>query len=312
MTHLHTLLKLRDDLTTKHENLIDELEIIIDKKAIDLKMVEIDNPTVTEYKSELHSIIQQYAELQKRNQMIAELTGQLISKINSDVKKSIAEKLQTDNADPEFDLIEFVYPWVQPHLIHLIKVRAHQHNDWKYPGLQLYPEDKSWIDCMVGCDPLYLVNDSLDALKEMTSTYPDLYQQRLRLYDFRKWGSLPQDQMGFVLLWNYLEHCDPAATRHYLSKIFSVLRPGGIFMFSYNNCNIKESMMLAEKGILNYNHQELIEEMVTELGYEILKFEDAETGNTQYPWISWAEIKRPGELNTVKAHQVLGKIVPKI
>ena len=312
MTHLHSLLKLRDDLIAKHKNLVDELDLAIDKKAIDVKMAEINNPTVVEYKSDLHNIVQHYARLQDENHKIAEEIAQLIDKINAEVKAQAAEKFKATEFNKEFGLLEPAYPWVQPYLIDLIKVRAHQYNDWRYPGLQLYPQDKSWVDCMVGCDPLYLVSDTLETLEQITATYPELYQARLRLYKFNQWESLPQGQVGFALLWDYLEYCTPEAMRHYLSKIAEVLRPGGVLMFSYNNCDLKESMLLAERGTLNYNHRDLVEQIITELGYEVLKFEDAETGNDQYPWISWAEIKRPGELNTVKAHQVLGKIVPKI
>jgi hypothetical protein len=38
---------------------------------------------------------------------------------------------------------------------------------------------------------------------------------------------------------------------------------------------------------------------------------DGFSGGASNQWISWAEVKRPGELSTTKAHQALGQIIPK-
>lgn len=311
MTYLHFLIKLRDDLLEKRSTMSDDVEHVADKKAIDIKMVEIENPTAIEYKNDLHDIIKQYKSISEQNQKIIDTTDQLIEKIHNDIKILAKQKFMSDDVNEKFSLIDTPHYWIKSELEKLVKVRAHQYNDWRYPGLQLYPPDKSWIDCMVGCDPLYLVSDDVLKIKELTATYPELYQSRLRFYDYEEIKVLPKNQFGLVLLWHYFERSNMASVEHHLREIFDLLRDGGVLMFSYNNCNLKESMLLAERGLLNYNHQELIEEVLANIGYEIIKFEDVETGNDQYRWLSWAEVKRPGELNTVKAHQVLGKIVPK-
>jgi hypothetical protein len=47
----------------------------------------------------------------------------------------------------------------------------------------------------------------------------------------------------------------------------------------------------------------LLEQICKETGFEIINFNSVEET------IHWVEIKKPGELKTAKAHQVLGEIV---
>ncbi len=313
MTSVSKLIKFKDELTEAYNQLSDELDSFIDSKAINVKIVQIDNSDVTDYNNDIHDVIKQYENFIVENQKIADKLKAVIEKVENDLT-ALAEKTFADvTYENTFANVDAVYfPLFNKTLINVLRVRMHQYSDWRFPGLQLNIREKQYIDCMTACDPLYLTHPLVDEAKVLIKDYPQLYQSRLRLYDHNKLHQLPAEQFGFVLAWNYFEYCSMQEIKTYLEKIFSLLRPGGVLMFSFNNCDLLGSAKIAERKIMNYNSGKQIKDFCLSLGYEIICINDIETRNWDFPWISWAEIKRPGELHTVKAHQVLGKIVPKI
>jgi SAM-dependent methyltransferase len=90
--------------------------------------------------------------------------------------------------------------------------------------------------------------------------------------------------------------------KQYLKQIFNVLRPGGIFMFSYNNGDTPQGAGMAENFAQSYMPKSMLTVLCESLGYEIA---DSSSYNTN---IHWLEVRKPGELETIKAHQVLGEI----
>jgi len=199
----------------------------------------------------------------------------------------------------------------------LVKTKIKQYCDWHYPGLQINSDKKEWVDCMVTSDPLYLANSNeATAVRELTdiiSEYPDQYQNRLRLYpiDGRDFSILPQEQFSVIVCWNFLDYIELKGITEYMQQMFKLLRAGGVFMFSYNNCDIVESARLAEENGMSWVSSRAIKQLCNDIGFEVITFEDHETGDAYITQISWAEIRKPGVLTTVKAHQVAGKILEK-
>ena len=87
-----------------------------------------------------------------------------------------------------------------------------------------------------------------------------------------------------------------------LKQLKELLRPGGIFLFSYNDGDTPAGAGMAENFAQTYMPRSLLTVLADSLGYEINKTSDY--GNN----IHWIELKKPGTLHTVKAHQVLGEI----
>jgi hypothetical protein len=310
MTKISDLVKFKNELTEKYNTMFEGLDEVIEKKAVNLKLAEINNFAV-DYKSDLHDIINSYTDILHENEKIAIKLKTLIDKVDVDIK-SLAEKLFL-NTEYQSKFIPFA-PINILHNVNLdktLRVKMHQYSDWRYPGLQYNVKDKRYVDCMIASDPLYITNDTIEDSTQIVQEYPELYQSRLRIYTNNNWDRLPANQFGFVLIWNYFEFHGMTKIEEFLKKTILLLRPGGVLMFSFNNCDLRESAMAAESNLLSYSSANYIKNLCIELGYEIISFNDANAHNAQCPWFSWAEIKRPGELNTVKAHQVLGKIIPK-
>jgi SAM-dependent methyltransferase len=178
---------------------------------------------------------------------------------------------------------------------------------WKYPTLEIGCRDGEWTKHLVAGDPLYIVDSDPLFLDSSMSVFPVEYQQRIRTYHINNidFKSLPQGQFGFVFSWNYLNYRGLESIKDYLREVFKLLRPGGTFMFTYNNGDLPASASYAESYFMSYIPKSILVPLCEMVGYEVTKTFDLK------PTLSWIEIKKPGDLHTIKEHQTLG-VVKKI
>jgi SAM-dependent methyltransferase len=176
---------------------------------------------------------------------------------------------------------------------------------WEYPGLEIGPGDGLWTKHLVGCDPLYLVDTNKEFLTSSLEQFHEDYRRRVRTYttEGTDLSMLPQNQFGFVLAWNVFNYLTADLLDLYLSEIIKVLRPGGYCVFSYNNAERTHSAALVQTGYMSYMPKAYLLKLLNKYGFEVIVTSDLEEH------ISWVEIKKPGELHTVKSHQAMAKIV---
>jgi SAM-dependent methyltransferase len=192
-----------------------------------------------------------------------------------------------------------------------ILTRIRRHSDWHYPCLQICPRDGEYTDHLVGFDPLYLVELHQEYLDVTKSKYPVEYQARVRDYLIGngryEWGmtNLPLNQFGFIFCWNHFNYQPIQEIQKYLKDIVQLLRPGGSCMFSFNDCDTFHGAKHVEFGGVFYTTKKMIVKLVTDLGLEVT---DAFSFETTWHNISWLEVKKPGTLDTIKAHQTLGLV----
>ena len=161
---------------------------------------------------------------------------------------------------------------------------------------------------MVANDPLYLVDANLSVLTTNISEYPELYQQRLRLYDSLE--KLPKNQFGIILIWDFFNYLLHDFSVEYLKKCFLYLRPGGTLIFSYNNCDLYAMAKIAEENQMYYSSKLRLTKICEELGYEIVRAVDEPLLDSVLV-SSWFELRKPGTLSTIKKAQVIGTIEKK-
>lgn len=180
-----------------------------------------------------------------------------------------------------------------------------------YPALQINPRNKKWIDPMVASDPLYLTHYNINLVKELINPYPELYQNRLRLYEItdRDFSKLPQAQFSLVLCWDYLNYLSIEKVETYIRRAWNLLRPGGCFIFSYSNCDLAGTSLRAESWACAYASSRWLKRLSNEIGYEISELKDLETGDAFNTHVSLAIVKKPGKLTTVKAAQAMAQII---
>ena len=194
--------------------------------------------------------------------------------------------------------------FVNEDLEQTIKQRIMLHTNWRYPSLEIGCRDGEWTQYMVAADPLYIMDRHAEFIDSTNNRFLEAYQRRLRKYPLKNHdlSALPQNQMAFVFSWGYFNYVSIDTMKQYLRQIFDLLRPGGIFMFSYNDGDTPAGAGMAENFAQTYMPKSMLVPLCESMGYEI------SNTNIHSTNIHWIEIKRPGTLETVKAHQVLGEI----
>jgi SAM-dependent methyltransferase len=192
----------------------------------------------------------------------------------------------------------------------MISNRLKSYIDWKYPGLIIRPGRELFIKDMVGLDPLYLVDYSKELLEPATSDFPEEYQRRLRMYEQPPLSTpvlktLPQNQFGLVLAFNFFEFTPIEVLEQYLKSIFDKLRPGGTLAMTFNDCDRAHCVALVEKTFCFYTPGRQVLAIAKKIGYRQI-FSWTDTGN-----LTWLELRKPGELESKRGGQTLAKIIHK-
>ena len=182
-------------------------------------------------------------------------------------------------------------------------------SDWQYPGMIIGPKRSTWIDHLVGLDPLYLVDQSRDLLQPALDRYHPQYQSRLRLYSVSErrpqqiLSALPDNQFSLVFAYDFFHYRPFEIICKWTSEIYHKLRPGGVLFFTFNDCDYAHGVALAEQHLMCYTPGHRIEQHLREAGFEIKQRERSQGD------VAWIEVQKPGELHSMRAGQNLAKIV---
>ena len=255
--------------------------------------------TLVELISELDSMIEtaektQYAESTRLyNEEVARY-GRLDEPTNKKVNQQILDRRMPMTADVQ----------------QMISNRIKSYVDWKYPGLIIRPGVETFISDLVALDPLYLVDYSTELLQPALSTFPEEYQRRLRVYEQNPCSSnvldaLPDNQFGMCLAFNFFEFTPLEVVEQYLRNIFNKLRPGGILAMTFNDCDRAHCVALVEKNFCFYTPGNRVKAIAKSIGYRQM-FSWTDMGN-----LTWLELRKPGELESIRGGQTLAKIVNK-
>jgi hypothetical protein len=189
--------------------------------------------------------------------------------------------------------------------------RISRYVGWQHSAMVIRPGFETFINDIVSCDPLYLVDLNHDLLVPSITQYNELYQQRLRSYVVSErnqnqiLGRLPDNQYGIVLAYNYFNFRPFEIIRQWLTEILQKLKPGGTLLMTFNDCDRDKAVMLTEKHYCCYTPGRLVIQLAETLGYEVV-FQWHDNGPS-----TWLELKRPGTLATLRGGQTLAKILPK-
>lgn len=182
----------------------------------------------------------------------------------------------------------------------------------KYPGLHLGPGYGEITNQLVGLNPLYLMDDSVDMFKAIKGWREPAFQRRLRYYIVEEehddpLHELPQKQLGLIVAVNWFNFRPVKVIKKYLESMMNALRPGGVVVFTFNNCNYPKGVDKVDESYYCYTTDTEIKQMCIQLGYEILNsfdegYDELDMG------ISWLEIKKPGTRNSIRSKETMGLI----
>lgn len=193
----------------------------------------------------------------------------------------------------------------------VILARMQGNSDWKYPGMIIRPAQEDFIDHLVSFDPLYILDHDYDLLRPALQRFPDTYQQRLRPYVINERSTdpvlhmIPAGQFGMCLVYNFFNYKPLEVIKRYLQEIFDKLRPGGVLYMTINDCDRAHCVALCEAHFTCYTPGGMLKDLSQSMGYEH-HFAWTDGGN-----LSWVELRKPGELASIRGGQTLAKIIPK-
>lgn len=285
--------------------------------AINALVANVDSiaSTPTEYTGRFSELAQHYRELGKLFATTPSLLLEAIANVNSAIDAATAGYHRrgyringhiacnpTDvNGERTLRMIA-----AEPELKKLVLARIDLYASWRYPGLEIGPGDGQWTHAMVAADPLYLVDVHQEFLTKTSSQFTAGYQRRLSPYlidaTTNDLQALPDSQLGFVFAWNVFDYFPELELRHYLSQLITKMRPGATILFSYNNCDNPVQAGFADRGWKSWMPKTKLAAMLAALGFVDAEFFEFESH------VSFVEAKKPGELTTIKAHQVMGEI----
>ena len=138
----------------------------------------------------------------------------------------------------------------------MLKSRLLQYTDWRLPGLIIRPAREKFIEDLVPLDPLYVVDQHEDLLNPAIQAFTPEYQRRLRPYTINDYEhvdalwKLPANQYGLIFAYNYFNYKPMKVLRQYLDSMLVRLRPGGVAIFTYNDCDWRHGVALAEQNFM--------------------------------------------------------------
>ena len=193
----------------------------------------------------------------------------------------------------------------------LLRNRIKKYTDWQHPALIIHPGQEPFIDDMVANDPLYLVDERHDLLEPTLNKFNLIYQRRLRPYIINEiigqpiLDRIPEKQFGLILVYNFFNYRPFEIIKQYLEELHNKLKPGGVLIITINDCDRKSAVTLVERNYACYTPGQLVFSLSDTLGFEKIFTYHDEGPST------WIELRKPGQLPSLRGGQALAKILPK-
>lgn len=328
MGKLSDLVKFRSTLLTKANTI--SLDDPINSIICELNLVVTENPTVDKFTihDKINTAVVEYKKLTTQSSIIKNFLLDSIVEVDEKIDQTARElSVEINNCQP-FQVFE-----LDENTNQLVIDKMQKYADWSFPGLRFgcryagqsqielinevrqydYHLSSHFSNYMVANDPLYFCDVDESLITNVTEQFNSIYSNRIRKYVIsdNNLTELPKNQFGFIFSWWFFNFVDIVTMEQYLTDIFNLLRPGGTLMFSYNNSDLPESAKLVDMKLMTHTPYRHISKLCQKLGFEITSCHDEPNSDSLVQYISWVEIKKPGNLQTVKLKQVLGQISTK-
>lgn len=192
--------------------------------------------------------------------------------------------------------------------------RIKSYIDWKHAGIIIRPGREDFIKHLVECDPLFLIDHDEELLEESVKDFTPEYQDRIRHHyitdtfenpNKQLLETVPNGQAGFCLAYNFFNFVEMETFEQYLKEIFYKLKPGGTLALTFNDCDYAHGVGLVEKHYSFYTPGKRVLAVAKNIGYrQLFSWRDGLN-------LNWLELRKPGELDSLRGGQTLAKIIPK-
>lgn len=278
--------------------------------SVQTSEVQFDNLTKM-LDDDYHSVIQSVNKFEQSIDLIKDDLDLTIAQIEPSY---YAESFRLYSQEMVYDTPEYILNRrfeITPDAAEFLNARIQGHGSWQHAGMIIRPGREDWIKHLVGCDPLYLVDQHAELLEPAVLRFNDQYQRRLRTYvvnesvDSLILDKLPDQQFAYCLVYNFFNYKPIEIIRTYLTEIYKKLKPGGTLAMTINDCDREGGVKLAERNFTCYTPGRTIIEYAKSLGFEVRQSFRIDLATT------WIELQRPGQLVSIRGGQSLAKILYK-
>mgnify|MGYP003112336490 FL=1 len=163
------------------------------------------------------------------------------------------------------------------------------HSDWRWAGVELNPNIGKFTRSLLNCDPLYVYLGHVNDKQKIKEKFNDFYAER-RLCFYDTYDKLPQESIGIATSIANYEYwpTDPIIAE--VKQVYKLLCPGGIFIFTFNDCEHSASLDFCGSQFRCYNTKTLIQSIIEGCGFDLIESKNIRNGSH-----SWMIVKKPGE-----------------
>ena len=183
----------------------------------------------------------------------------------------------------------------------------------RYACCQIQPGYGEITKEIIAGTPLYMMEEEDFPSVVNTDFFNPVMNKRINWYSYNEndadpMHKLPQGQIGCVVAIDFFNSKTVEVIKKYLKSIYTVLRPGGTVIFTYNNCDYPKGIDKVDEMYYCYTTEEEMTTVCEEVGYKLVDsvtrgYDELDNG------ISWLEVTKPGELSTIRAAQGLAQIM---
>lgn len=263
-------------------NLLDDIK----QKHLDQGLSEHDLALLNHYENYVKSVV---------NQQMTEIKS-----------KGNYLKLRLDKLEEKLRLDFFGNFQAQEPNFSIIKSLLESLVNWEYPALEVFPGVGQFLPFMLGAEPLYIADRDQYILDHAASLFNEFYANKrlmrylIKDYDF---SELPQNSFGLVYAYNYMRFEDTEGLLDFAKNSLDLLLPGGHLFFVYNPSDMYWGIQEVEFSRGNVVFSEDLEAGLNKLGYEFVRKAKDD------PYLTYMLLKKPGELQSIKASSILGKVI---
>jgi len=226
--------------------------------------------------------------------------------INKKLKHRISSLLRTEEVailrrdydrfaltEPNLELMVERASTLEAEFVKEISKTIGYYSDWRWAGVELNPSDGKLTHSMLACDPLYVHRGNVTDTDSLKSKFNKFFAEK-RLMFCDSISHLPQNQLGLAVSINSYEFWPLDPIKQEMQHVFNVLRPGGYYIFTYNDCEKMPGLDFCTNDYRAYNTKTLMTNMAYGLGFDIMKEQCYRDSH------SWMVVKKPGDLTSQK------------
>lgn len=213
------------------------------------------------------------------------------------------------NDTPEYILDRFAFKKLiyDEETADFLKGRIKLYTSYKWSAVEIRPALGEFTDLLTGCDPLYVVDVNDELFRNVKQMWTPEFQRRVRYYTINEslkkpLGVLPQNQIGLILSVDFFNFRPIELIEKYIASMFDTLKPGGMAIFTYNNCDYPIGVDNFEQNYYCYTPGRVVKEICKKYGFRIKASFDQDSN------VSWLEIQKPGTMTSLRGGQSLARI----